>query len=99
MCLAIPMKVVEIEGDVGQVELGGVRRPTDLRLLEEVEVGDYVIVHAGFAISRLDIEEAEESLRIFAEMGEMEARMKEPEAEGNGPRAGRDKEDKGPLEP
>ncbi|KPJ60202.1 MAG: hypothetical protein AMJ46_07745 [Latescibacteria bacterium DG_63] len=68
MCLAIPMKVVEIEGERGLVEQGGVRRPADLRLLEEVSVGDYVIVHAGFAISRLDTEEAEETLRLFAEL-------------------------------
>lgn len=62
------MKVVEIEGERGLVEQGGVRRPADLRLLEEVSVGDYVIVHAGFAISRLDTEEAEETLRLFAEL-------------------------------
>lgn len=68
MCLAIPMQVVEIEEDRGMVEQGGVRRPVDLRLLEEVNIGDYVIVHAGFAISRLDTEEAEETLRLFAEL-------------------------------
>jgi hydrogenase expression/formation protein HypC len=72
MCLAIPMQVVEIDGDRGTVEQGGVRRPADLRLLEEVNIGDYVIVHAGFAISRLDTEEAEETLRLFAELLEGE---------------------------
>lgn len=68
MCLAVPMKVTEIDGPVAQVEQGGVRRQARVDLVEGIEVGDYVIVHAGIAIDRLDPEEAEETLRLFAEM-------------------------------
>jgi hydrogenase expression/formation protein HypC len=67
MCLAVPMKVVEIEGPVAQVEEGGVRRSARVDLVD-AKVGDYVIVHAGIAIERLEPEEAEETLRLFAEM-------------------------------
>lgn len=68
MCLAVPMKVTEINGPIAQVEQGGVRRQARVDLVEGIEVGDYVIVHAGIAIDRLDPEEAEETLRLFAEM-------------------------------
>lgn len=68
MCLAVPMKVTEIDGPIAQVEQGGVRRQARVDLVEGIEVGDYVIVHAGIAIDRLDPEEAEETLRLFAEM-------------------------------
>ena len=68
MCLAIPMKVVEIEGPVAQVEEAGVRRSARVDLIENVKVGDYVIVHAGVAIDRLDPEEAKETLPWFEEM-------------------------------
>lgn len=68
MCLAVPMKVMEIEGPVAQVEAGGVRRAARVDLVEGVAVGDYVIVHAGIAIERLDPKEAEETLRLFEEV-------------------------------
>jgi len=68
MCLAIPMRVISITGPLGQVEEGGVRRDVRVDLVEGVAVGDYVIVHAGIAIERLDAEEAEETRRLFAEM-------------------------------
>ena len=72
MCLAIPMKVVEIEGPVAQVEASGVRRGVRVDLIEGVSLGDYVIVHAGVAIERLDPAEAEETLRLFAAMFDAE---------------------------
>lgn len=68
MCLAIPVRVDSIEENTGLIEFGGVRRPVDLRLLENVRVGDYVLVHAGFAIQRLDEEEARKTLELFAEI-------------------------------
>jgi len=68
MCLAIPMKVVEIDGPAAQVEEGGVRREARVDLIDGVKVGDYVIVHAGVAIDRLDPEEARETLKLFEEM-------------------------------
>ena len=69
MCLAIPARVVErLENDRAVVEIGGVRNDISLMLVDDVAVGDYVIVHVGFAIARLDVEEAEKSLALFAEI-------------------------------
>lgn len=67
MCLAVPMKVIEIEGTMAQVEESGVRRSARIDLVE-AKVGDYVIVHAGIAIDRLEPEEAAETLKLFAEL-------------------------------
>lgn len=70
MCLAIPVRVVELlENDCAVVELGGVRKEISLALVDGVEVGDYVIVHVGYALNRLDQEEAEKTLQLFAELG------------------------------
>jgi hydrogenase expression/formation protein HypC len=70
MCLAIPARVVEIqENDVAIVDLGGVRKDISLALVEGVVVGDYVIVHVGYALTRLDAEEAEKTLALMAEAG------------------------------
>lgn len=69
MCLAVPMKVIEIKGEQAVVEMGGVRKTIGIQLLENVKVNDYVIVHAGFAIQKLDRKEAEETLSLFREMG------------------------------
>ena len=67
MCLAIPARIEQIL-DTGDalVDFGGVKRPISLALVEDVVVGDYVIVHVGFALQRLDIEEAERTLALFA---------------------------------
>ncbi|MBK6402903.1 MAG: HypC/HybG/HupF family hydrogenase formation chaperone [Rhodocyclaceae bacterium] len=70
MCLAIPARVAEIlEGDQAIVDLGGVRKDVSLALLDDVNIGDYVIVHVGYALQKLDPEEAEKTLALFAEMG------------------------------
>lgn len=70
MCLAIPARVVEIIGpDQAVVDLGGVRKPISLALVDDVSLGDYVIVHVGYALTRLDPEEAEKTLRLMAEAG------------------------------
>ena len=68
MCLAVPMKVIEIKDKEGIVELGGVKKQVNLELMEEVNIGDYLIVHAGFAIQRLDEEEAEKTLSLLKEI-------------------------------
>jgi len=71
MCLAIPARVAEIlEGDQAIVDLGGVRKDVSLALVDGVQVGDYVIVHVGYALNKLDAEEAQRTLALFAEMGE-----------------------------
>ena len=69
MCLAIPMKVVEIEGNKGIVEYTGIKREVGLELLEGVKVDDWVIIHTGFAISKLNEEEAQETLSLLKEGG------------------------------
>ena len=72
MCLALPACVIEkLENDQAIVELGGVKKEISLALLDAVEVGDYVIVHVGFALTRLDAEEAARTLALFAEMAEL----------------------------
>ena len=71
MCLAIPVKVVEVgAGDTAIVDLGGVKKEISLALLADVQVGDYVILHVGYALSKLDPEEAEKTLALFAEINE-----------------------------
>jgi hydrogenase expression/formation protein HypC len=79
MCLAIPGKVEEIttEGGlrVGRVNFGGIVKKVCLDYVPEVEVGDYTIVHVGFAISKIDEETAEQTLRDFREMGMLEEEL------------------------
>ena len=68
MCLAIPMEVLKIEGQNAEVQVGGTRHTVRLDVISEFpEVGDYVIVHAGFALTRLDREEAIATLKLFEE--------------------------------
>ena len=72
MCLAVPMKVVEIKGEMGVVENKGVRREVGLMILEDVKIDDWVLIHAGFAISKLTKEDAEETLRLLEESQNLE---------------------------
>jgi hydrogenase expression/formation protein HypC len=70
MCLAIPTLIKSIEGTTGRAEIGGVERTVSLALTPEAQVGDYVLIHTGFAIGVLDAEEAQETLRLLAELAE-----------------------------
>jgi hydrogenase expression/formation protein HypC len=66
MCLAIPMEITAIEGSIAQVEVGGVKNQVRLDIIdEEAQVGDFVIVHAGFALRRLDRQEGLETLKLL----------------------------------
>jgi hydrogenase expression/formation protein HypC len=67
MCLAVPMKIIEIQGDMAVVESAGLRREVGVMLLDKPRVGDWVLIHAGFAISKLTRKQARETLAIFAE--------------------------------
>ena len=67
MCLAVPMKIVAVEGEKARVSLGGLTQEIDVRFLPDPRPGEYVIVHAGFAIERLDPGEAEKTLALFRE--------------------------------
>ena len=72
MCLAVPARVIEIGDDgTARVDVGGVRKEICLALVDGVAVGDYVIVHVGYALNRLDPEEAEKTLDLFRQMGEL----------------------------
>lgn len=71
MCLAIPARVVELlDDDKAIVDLGGVRKDVSLALVDGVAIGDYVIIHVGYALNKLDPAEAEATLALFAEMGQ-----------------------------
>jgi hydrogenase expression/formation protein HypC len=79
MCLAIPGKVLSRENiggvEVGKIQFGGITRQACLDFVPEAEVGDYVIVHVGFAISRVDAEEAERTYQLLESMGVMESEL------------------------
>ncbi len=68
MCLAVPMEITGIEDSVADVEIGGVKKQVRLDIIDEQpSVGDFVIVHAGFALRRLDREDALETIKLFQE--------------------------------
>ena len=86
MCLAIPGKVLSKEDRdgalMGRVDFGGITREIQLDFVPEVEIGEYVIVHVGFALSRLDAEEASRTLELLQEMGALdESEVGSPESE------------------
>ena len=70
MCLAIPALIKSIEGKEAEVDIGGIGRRISLWLTPEAKVGDYVLVHTGYAIEVLDQQEAEETLKLFQEIAE-----------------------------
>ena len=76
MCLAVPTRIVRIEGEEADAEIGGVLRRISLAFAREARVGDYVLIHAGFAISLLDEDSAQESLSLLEEVG-VHARSRE----------------------
>ena len=80
MCLAIPGKIVEIldaENSIAKVEVGGVKRSVNIGMLDKdaARVGDYVLIHVGFAMSKVDEKEAEETLRLLKEIGAYEEEL------------------------
>lgn len=68
MCLAIPVKVIKINKNLAEVDMAGVKRQVDVRFLEDVRVGDYILVHAGFAIEKIDEQEAAETLKLLKDI-------------------------------
>jgi len=71
MCLAVPGRVLSIEGDYAQVDFGGARKKVCVSLLPDLEEDEYVIVHTGYAIEKMKPEEAEKTLELFREMAEL----------------------------
>jgi hydrogenase expression/formation protein HypC len=71
MCLAIPARVVELlSGQRAIVDLGGVRKEISIDLVDDAQVDDYVIIHVGYAIGKIDPEEAQRTLALFAELAQ-----------------------------
>ncbi len=81
MCWAVPARIVSIDGELGKVDLAGAVREVGLMLLDEPQVGQYVLVHAGFAIQKVDEEEAQETLKLLAEISEETQRLSAESAE------------------
>ncbi len=77
MCLALPAEVIAISGEVATVDLDGVQTPVSLAFLKDVTIGDYVVVHVGYALSRIDAETAAEQLAIMSG-AEIQAHEGEP---------------------
>ena len=84
MCLAIPSKIIAINDQMGVIDVAGVKREASLLLLEEPRVGDWVIVHAGFAIQKIDEAAAEESLRYLREAAQLLVEDDDPDAAASG---------------
>jgi hydrogenase expression/formation protein HypC len=74
MCLAVPVQVILIDGSEADVEIGGLTRRVSIMLTPEVKVGDYVLLHTGYAINVIDEAEARETLKLFEEMANLESR-------------------------
>jgi len=72
MCLAVPVKVVSIEGSEAEVEIGGVKRRVSIMLTPEARVGDYVLLHTGYSINVINEAEARETLKILEEMASLD---------------------------
>jgi len=68
MCLAVPVQVISIKDSEAEVEIGGVKRKVSIMLTPEVRVGDYVLLHTGYAINVIDEAEAQETLKLLTEM-------------------------------
>ncbi len=77
MCLSIPAEVKSIDGDFATVSVGGVEYEASLKLVSDVKVGDYILMHTGFAIQKLDPEEAKSTLDLFKELEEVSRKLDE----------------------
>ena len=80
MCLAIPGRIVEMvdeENRIAKVEIGGVRRGVNVGMLDDIKIGDYVLVHVGFAMSKVDEQQAEETLRLLQELGSYQEELEQ----------------------
>ena len=68
MCIAVPMKVLKVDGDFGDAELGGIIKEVSIILIDDVKVGDYVLVHAGYAIQKIDENDAIETISFLKKL-------------------------------
>ncbi len=79
MCLSIPAKVLSINGEMAIVSMGGAQYNASLQMVEDVKVGDYILLHTGFAIQKIDEKEAEEVFKLFNELEEINRQIEEEE--------------------
>ena len=79
MCLSIPAKVQSIDGEMAVVSVGGTEYNASLQMVEDVNVGDYILLHTGFAIQKIGQKEAEETLKLFDEFEELNRQLDEEE--------------------
>jgi hydrogenase expression/formation protein HypC len=79
MCLSIPARVEVIEGEMAVVSVGGTKYNASLQMLDDIKVGDYILLHTGFAIQKLSPEDAAESLSVFEEFKELNIRLDKEE--------------------
>lgn len=80
MCLAVPAKIVEIEGEMAKVEVGGVLRAVSTMLVPDLKLGDYVITHAGFALHKVEEQEALASIELLRELAQAVAAQSREES-------------------
>lgn len=83
MCLSIPAKVISINENDAIVSIGGAEKLASLQLVEDVKIGDYILLHCGFAIQKLSIEDAEETMKIIREYLEFNQQLDEEEVKDN----------------
>lgn len=83
MCLAIPAKIHQIDGEIAKAAIGGSEIEANISFVEEVDIGDYILIHAGFALEKVDEEEARETLNMLAEMEELNRGSEDQSNGGN----------------
>ena len=81
MCLSIPAKVESIEGEMAVVSVGGTQYNASLQMVEDVNIGDYILLHTGFAIQKISEEDALETLKVFEEFEDLNKQMDQEEKE------------------
>jgi len=81
MCLSVPAQVISVDGDNAKVSVGGTIMNASLGLVEDIKVGDYILLHTGFALQKIDSEEAAETLKIFEEFGKLNDQLDAEERE------------------
>lgn len=81
MCLSIPAKVEKVDGEMAIVSVGGTQYNASLQMVDDVDIGDYILLHTGFAIQKISKEEALETLKVFEEFEDLNKQMDEEEKE------------------
>ncbi len=81
MCLSVPAQVISIEGEIAKVSVGGTILDANLSLVENTKIGDYILLHTGFALQIIDEKEAQETLKIFEEFSELNEALDREEEE------------------